>query len=100
MSKNFKWRITLLGFMAALFLLVYGTGRHYSPWIVGYVVEEALVQKAPEGMSPTAARKRFEAVMAATRTQDKMLKLLMLSNYLEKVQKLTPAELDELLPGD
>ena len=59
-----------------------------------------MVQKAPEGMSPTAVRKRFEAVIAVTRTQDKMLKLLALSNYLEKVQKLTPAELIELLPGD
>ncbi|MGD0310219.1 MAG: hypothetical protein ABSC02_13150 [Acidobacteriota bacterium] len=100
MNRNLKWRITLLSFMAALFLLIYGIGRYYSPGIVGYVVEEALVQKAPEGMSPTAVRKRFEAVMAVTRTEDKMLKLLTLSNYLEKVQKLTPAELHELLPGD
>ena len=100
MSRNLKWRITVLGFMAAFFLVVYGIGRHYSPSIVGYVVEEALVQKAPEGMSPAAVRKRFEAVMAGTRTQDKILKLLTLSNYLEKVQKLTPAELHELLPGD
>jgi hypothetical protein len=99
MSRNFKWRITLLGFMAALFLLVYGIGRYYSPWIVGYVVEEALVQKAPEGMNPAAVRKRFEAVMAVTRTQDKMSRLLTLSNYLEKVQKLTPTELEELLPS-
>jgi hypothetical protein len=51
-------------------------------------------------MSPTAVRKRFEAVMASTRPGNKMLKLLMLSNYLEKVQKLTPAELHELLPGN
>ena len=100
MCRNFKWRISVLGVKATLFLLAYGIGRYYSPWVVGYIVEEAMVQKAPEGMSPTAVRKRFEAVIAVTRTQDKMLKLLALSNYLEKVQKLTPAELIELLPGD
>ena len=100
MSRNFKWRISVLGVMAVLFLLVYGIGRYYSPRIVGYVVEEAVVQKAPEGMSPMIVRKRFETVMSVTRVQDKMLKLLALSNYLEKVQKLTPAELIELLPGN
>lgn len=97
MAKYLRQRITVLAVLALLFFLVYGVSRHYSPALVAYVVEQTLTEKAPEGMSSEAVRKRFEAVMFSAAPKDKMLKLMSLSNYLEKVQKLTPNELDELL---
>lgn len=100
MKITFKQRVTVLGLLALLFLAAYGAARAYSPAIVAYVVEQALVQKAPEGMSPILVRERFRALLASTPQELKMLKLLALSNYLEKVQRLTPVELDRLLKPD
>jgi hypothetical protein len=100
MKITFKQRIMVLGLLALVFLAAYGVARHYSPAIVAYVVEQALVQKTPEGMSPILVKERFEALLASTPPEGKMLRLLALSNYLEKVQKLTPTELDRLLRPD
>jgi hypothetical protein len=96
---TFKQRITILGILAILFLGFYGVARSFSPAIVAYVVEQSLLQKAPDGMSPTQARKRFETWLSVARPEDKLMKLLDLSRYLEKVQKLTAEELDRLLAG-
>lgn len=89
--------MTLLAALALCFFLIYGIFRYYSPPLVSYVVEQTLMQKAPEQMSPQAIRERFEAAMSPVASNDKMFKLLSLSNYLEKIQRLTPAEVDELL---
>lgn len=100
MKTTFKRRAIVLGLLGVLFLAAYGVATHYSPAIVAYVVEQALVQKAPDGMSPDLVRERFEALLASTPTERKMRVLLALSNYLEKVQKLTPVEMNRLLkPG-
>jgi hypothetical protein len=97
MKITFLQRVEILGLLLLVFLMIYGVARHYSSAIVAYVVEEALLQKAPEGMSPAMVRQRFDAALASTPQQVKLLKLLSLSNYIEKVQKLPPAELDRLL---
>ncbi|MGA2261073.1 MAG: hypothetical protein ABSH28_06535 [Acidobacteriota bacterium] len=97
MYRMFKQRIAVLGFLALIFLVVYGIARHYSPAIVAYVVEQTLIQKAPQGISLALVQERFEASLASTPPEARMMKLLALSNYLEKIQKLTPVELDRLL---
>jgi hypothetical protein len=97
MYKTFGQRILVLCLAAVLFLAAYGIARHYSPTLVTYVVSQTLIQKAPEGMSPMQVEKRFERLMAAIPSGAKLKKLLVLSNYLEKVQKLTAAELERLL---
>jgi hypothetical protein len=97
MKRSFSQRIAVLGFLVLLFLVIYGVARHYSFRIVAYVVEQALIQKAPEGTSLIPLRERFEASLASTPADYKLMKLLTLSSYIEKVQKLTPAELDRLL---
>ena len=100
MHKTIKQRITVLILLALCFFAVYGAARYYSPMIVAFVVKQALIQKAPEGMSPILVRERFEAFWTSTPPGEKMKKLMDLSNYLEKVQKLTPGELDRLLAVD
>jgi hypothetical protein len=98
---DFKHRVTILCVLIILFLAVYGIGRQFSPAIVAYVVEEALVQKAPAGMSPLEARRHFDAWFSALEPDHKLTKLLELSRFLEKVQILTPDELKRLLaPSD
>ena len=94
---NFRRRLSVLGILTLLFLAVYGIGRLYSPAIMRYVVEQALMQKLPEGVRPEAVRDRFRAQLAAVPQKDKLMKILELSKYLEKVQKLTPEELNRLL---
>jgi hypothetical protein len=91
-------------FVAAFFafaLVLYGAGKHYSAPLVLHVVEQSLVQKAPAGMDPAQIRERLHAFLAAAPDQEKKMKsLLRLSEYLEKVQCLTPEEFNELLPGE
>ncbi len=80
------------------FLMVYGLAKSYSSAIVAYVVEQALLQKAPPEVKKDDVRARLNGTLAPLTRGDKILKLLALSSYIEKVQKLTPAELDRLLP--
>ena len=97
MQKTFKQRIPVLCLAAVFFLAAYGIARHYSPALVAYVVSRTLIQKVPEGTNPAQVEKRLERLTAAMPPDDKLKKMLALSNYLEKVQKLTPAELERLL---
>jgi hypothetical protein len=100
MKTTFGRRVAVLGFLILFFLLIFGIARSYSYAIVAYVVEQALLQKAPEGTSTAQVQERFETALASTPEESKLLKLMALSSYLEKVQKLTPTELDRLLaPG-
>lgn len=80
------------------FLMAYGLAKSYSSAIVAYVVEQALIQKAPPEMGTPEVKARLKEALAPLTRGDKLLKLLALSSYIEKVQKLTPAELDRLLP--
>jgi hypothetical protein len=100
MHTTFRRRLAVLGFLALLFLVIYGIAKSYSEAIVVYVVEQALLQKIPEGMDSLQVQKRFESLLASTSEDSKLLKLMALSSYLEKVQKLTPGELDRLLALD
>jgi hypothetical protein len=100
MKNTFSRRIAVLACLVLLFLVIFGIARHYSFSIMSFVVEQALLQKAPEGANLTQLRGRFETSLSSTPDNYKLLKLLALSSYIEKVQKLTPAELDRLLdPG-
>ncbi len=97
MGRSFRQRLAVLGVLVVVFLAIDGAARYYSPVMVAYVVEQSLVQKAPSGMSASETKERFRAAMAAVGPDGKLLKLFEISNYLEKVQKLTPADLDRLL---
>jgi hypothetical protein len=84
--------------LAILALASYGVARYYSPALVLHVVEQSLVQKAPPGTDPVLLRKQLHSLLSATPDQKtKMDKLLHISAYLEKVQRLTSEELYELM---
>ncbi len=100
MHIPFRRRLAVIGLLALLFLVIYGIAKSYSAEIVLYVVEQALIQKIPEGMDSLKVQRRFEYLLASTPADAKLLKLMALSSYLEKVQKLTPGEIDRLLAPD
>jgi LAS superfamily LD-carboxypeptidase LdcB len=87
--------------MAALFVLAsifFGAAKYYSPSLVLHVVKQSLAQKAPSGRDSILLQERLQAFLSASPDQKtQMEELLRISAYLEKVQRLTPEELDELL---
>jgi hypothetical protein len=98
--NSFRRRAVILCILIVLFLAVYAVGRQFSPAIVAYVVEEALVQKAPQGVSALEAHRHFQEWLAGIGPDRRLNELLDLSRYLEKVQKLTPDEFIQLLRRD
>ena len=79
-------------------LAIYGTARYYSSSLVLFVVEQTLLQRSPSETDPGLLRRRLENHLAASPSQNsKMAELLNLSMRLEKVQALTPGELEALL---
>lgn len=83
----------------AFFALVFwGTSRYYAPKLVLHVVEQSLAQKAPPEADPTIIQERLHTYLSTAPDQKaQMEQLLRISAYLEKIQRLTPQELDELL---
>jgi hypothetical protein len=90
--------VIILGILA---LVSYGTAKYYSPALVLHAVEQSLIHKAPPGTDPTWLRARLHELLSTSPDKSaRMQKLLGISAYLEKVQRLTPEQLDELLAVD
>ena len=87
--------------MLALFILalaVYGTVKLYSPLLIFYVVEQTLIQKAPPGTDPALLHARLQVIVyASPDAKTRMEVLFRISAYLEKVQTLTPEQLEFLI---
>ena len=95
---NIRKRSLILGLLLAVVSVGYGAARHYSPFLVEYVVEQTLVQKAPSGTDPVLLKSRLHALLSVAPNQElRMERLLRISEHLEKVQRLTPGELNDLL---
>jgi hypothetical protein len=79
--------------------VLYGVAKYYSPVLVLHVVKQSLAQKAPVGMDSMQLHERLHRFLSTAPDKSKqMMKLLRISEYLEKVQYLTPGELNEILP--
>jgi hypothetical protein len=92
-----KRRVNIFGVFVALAFILYGAAKYYSPFLVYHVVEQSLIQKAPAGTDSAQIQKRLHAALATAPDQNaQMRRLLRISEYLEKVQLLTPEELDKL----
>ena len=91
-------RVAIVVLIAAISSFLYGAARHYSPSLVLYVVGQALMQKAPPEIPPAVLHERLHALLAAAPDDsERMKRLLRISERLEKVQKLTPEETNDLL---
>jgi hypothetical protein len=92
-----KRLITACAFLAFASIL-YGAGRHYSHALIRHVVEQSLIQKAPSSADPVYIQNRLRVILSKTPDRKAQTqRLLQISEYLEKVQFLTPEDLDRLM---
>lgn len=97
----FRRRLGIIGTVAFGAVIAYGTARYYSTSVIAYVVEHALLQKLPTRSDPDLVRERFQRLLSSLPDrQARLEKLLNMSQYLEKLQELSPQEMDELLGKD
>jgi hypothetical protein len=98
---TFRRRFIVVLILAFLALAAYGTASYYSTALVAYVVEQAFLQKLPQGADPAVFHRRMLDLLAAMPERDaKLARLLQMSQFMEKVQRLSPAEVEFLLAGD
>jgi hypothetical protein len=94
----FKGRLITVAVLLAFASALYGAGRHYSFYIIRYVVEQSLVQKAPAGTNPADIQKDLNTLLSSFPDQEtKTRRLLQISEYVEKTQFLTSGDLNGLL---
>ena len=86
-------RASVLSALLALALILYCGARYYSSDLIYHVVEQSLIQKAPPGIDAPAARLRA-LVGAEPDKKARVQKLLRISEYLEKIQRMTHEEWD------
>jgi hypothetical protein len=100
-KMTIRKRSLVIAILFAIASVLYGAARHYSPSLVLFVVEQSLLQKAPSGIDPASVHERFHACVAAAHDQNsQMQRLLQISEYLEKVQRLSLEQMDQLLTPD
>ena len=91
-------RLIIACALVAFASILYGAGRHYAPSLIQYVVEQSLIQKAPSGTDPVYLQSRLRAILSKTPDRDAQTqRLLQISEYLERLQFLTPEDLDILM---
>jgi hypothetical protein len=94
-------RSLVIGSLLVCASVLYGAAKYYSPSLVRYVVEQSLLQKAPSDTSTASLHERFIALLSAAPDKNtQMERLLRISEYLEKVQRLNFEQLDQLLAVD
>jgi hypothetical protein len=88
-------RVLILTALLALAFIIYGMTRYYSSELIHHIVEQSLIQKAPPGVDAQTASQRLEAIILAEPDKEaRIRRLLRASEYLEKIQRLTPEEWD------
>ncbi len=91
-------RSAVMGVIAAFLWILYGTARINSTFLVEYVVEKTLIQKAPAGTDPVQIQESLQKLLAAAPNRTERLeRLFLLSSYLEKVQEVSPQALAGIL---
>lgn len=95
---SIRKRSVVLGIIAVLSLIFYGTVKYNSYVLVEYVVERTLIQKAPGGTDPAEVRERFRKLLASKGDRRARTEFLFeISSELEKVQVLTPQAMAGLM---
>ena len=81
--------------------MLYGVAKYKSPFLVEFIVERTLIQKAPSGTDPGKVRARLGALLEGMPDrQSKTDFLFRIAGELEKVQTLTLRGLSELLQAE
>src|SRR5262245_42726912 len=100
-SMTFRQRTLMLLGLGIVACGAYAITRVYATALVTYVVEESLIQKAPEGADPGQIRARFQGIIHSLPDRSSRLQRLMeMSQVLEKVQRLDQDGVERLLSID
>lgn len=95
---SFRKRTLVFALVSAAAIGAYGTARHFAPMLVSHVVEQTLIQKAPEEMPVEEIRTRFHEMLLGLPDDGRRLeRLLEISQYLEKTQRLKAQEVEWIL---
>lgn len=98
---SFPRRLLVVTFLALIAMCAYGVASYYSPSMVAFVVEQAFLQRLPEKEDPDNCHRRFRSLLASLPdNQARLSRLLAMSQQIEKVQKLSPLEVEMLLSRD
>ena len=91
-------RSLAMGLIFIFCAILYGTAKFNSPFLVKYVVEQTLIQKAPPGTDPVKIHMRLKELLAqAPDRRGKIDILFRISRQLEKVQTLSHQDLVDLM---
>jgi len=91
-------RSIVMGVILLFLAMVYGIAKVNSPFLVEYVVEKTLIQKAPPGTDPVKIHERLQELLGEAPGRHERTDLLFgISAYLEKVQTLSPQDLANLM---
>ena len=91
-------RSLILAVVLMLLMAVYGMARYYSEGLIHYVVEHAFLMRASDSMDVNRLRKDFRAHVALFPPgKARLQRLLEISHYLEKFQKLKESDLEHYL---
>ena len=94
-------RSAVLGVIVALILTLYGAAKFNSFYLVEYIVEKTLIQKAHSGTDPDEIHESLQDLLAAAPDRNAGLEILFrISERLEKVQELSPRALEEILEAE
>jgi len=91
-------RSIVMALIVLFFAMLYGIAKFNSPFLVEYVVEQTLIQKAPPGTDPVKIHERLQELLAQAPDRRSRIDLLFrISMHLEKVQSLSHQDLSDLL---
>jgi len=96
---TFRGRTRVVIIACAVGLLSLAAGRALSPRLVRYVVEQAVIQKAPKGQSVEQVRILHAYLDTLPDDSARLIALLAVSQGLERVQRLDSEGLRSLLGG-
>lgn len=86
-------RALILSALFAVALTFYSVAGYYSQNLIYHVVEQALIQKIPADVDSRTVKLRLEALVRAEPDKKvRIQRLLKISEYLEKKQRLTQEE--------
>jgi hypothetical protein len=97
-SMTIQKRSIVIGLIVLFLAMLYGIAKFNSPFLVEYIVEQTLIQKAPPGTDPAKIHERLQELLAQAQDRRTRIDLLFrISRHLEKVQTLSHQDLSDLL---
>jgi hypothetical protein len=91
-------RSLIILYIIVLLSMLYGVAKYKSTYLVEFIVERTLIQKAPSGTDPARVRDRLRVLIEGMPDRKSKTDLLFrIAGELEKVQALTLQGISQIL---